>query len=192
MIDGTGFGIGRSRSGWGGARSPLGPRWLPWILPRSSGFSRAMSPERGASGTPGARCLVVGAGGVEFWEAVPVPDAPEIDYWRPVDVEQPSSPILTLAGRIADHIQAWLRGHVALPGHAAPIRPGDIMILLPRRQPFGGEIIRQLKLRDIPVAGADRVTLIEQIAVMDLVALGRFVLQRDDDLNLAALLRSPV
>ena len=66
------------------------------------------------------------------------------------------------------------------------------MILLPRREPFGGEVIRQLKLRRIPVAGADRVRLTEQIAAMDLMALGRFVLQREDDLNLAALLRSPL
>ena len=42
------------------------------------------------------------------------------------------------------------------------------------------------------MAGADRVRLTEQIAVMDLIALGRFVLQREDDLNLAALLRSPL
>ena len=73
-----------------------------------------------------------------------------------------------------------------------PIAPGDIMILLPRREPFGSEVIRQLKLRRIPVAGADRIALTEQIAVMDLMALGRFVLQREDDLNLAALLRSPL
>ena len=33
------------------------------------------------------------------------------------------------------------------------------MILLPRREPFGGEVIRQLKLRRIPVAGADRMRL---------------------------------
>ena len=66
------------------------------------------------------------------------------------------------------------------------------MILLPRREPFGGEVIRQLKLRRIPVAGADRVRLTEQIAAMDLIALGRFVLQREDDLTLAALLRSPL
>jgi ATP-dependent helicase/nuclease subunit A len=66
------------------------------------------------------------------------------------------------------------------------------MILLPRRNPFGGEVIRQLKLRKVPVAGADRMVLTEQIAAMDLMALGRFVLQREDDLTLAALLRSPL
>ena len=80
----------------------------------------------------------------------------------------------------------------ALPGHEAPVRPRDIMILLPRREPFGGEVIRQLKLRGVPVAGADRMVLTEQIAAMDLMALGHFVLQRQDDLTLAALLRSPL
>jgi ATP-dependent helicase/nuclease subunit A len=131
-------------------------------------------------------------GGVEFWEVLLPPDVPEPDYYRPVDVEQKSSPVVQLAARIADEIRNWTTGSLALPGHDKPIRPGDIMILLPRREPFGSEIIRQLKLRNIPVAGADRIVLIEQIAVMDLVALGRFALQRDDDLNLAALLRSPL
>ena len=131
-------------------------------------------------------------GGVEFWEVLLPVEAAELDYYRPVDVEQQSSPIVRLAAGMAEQIQGWIRNNLALPGHDAPIRPGDIMILLPRREPFGGEVIRQLKLRKIPVAGADRIVLTEQIAVMDLVALGRFVLQRDDDLNLAALLRSPL
>ena len=44
----------------------------------------------------------------------------------------------------------------------------------------------------MPVAGADRIRLTDQIAVMDLIALGRFVLLPEDDYNLAALLRSPL
>ncbi|HEX2761274.1 MAG TPA: 3'-5' exonuclease, partial [Rhizomicrobium sp.] len=93
---------------------------------------------------------------------------------------------------VADKIAGWLNSGARLPDRQTPIAPRDIMILLPRREPFGGEVIRQLKLRRIPVAGADRVRLTEQIAAMDLTALGRFVLQREDDLNLAALLRSPL
>ena len=131
-------------------------------------------------------------GGIEFWTALPPPPAVTIDPYLPVDAEQPESPVILLARRVADQIQGWLASGAALPGHDRPIVPGDIMILLPRREPFGSEVIRQLKLRDIPVAGADRVILTEQIAVMDLMALGRFVLLREDDLNLAALLRSPL
>jgi ATP-dependent helicase/nuclease subunit A len=133
-------------------------------------------------------------GCVEFWPPVTPDDAPARDPWdlRPVDMPRESSPVARLADQIADRIKSWLVNHAALPGHDKPIEPGDIMILLPRREPFGSEIIRRLKERGVPVAGADRIVLTEQIAVMDLIALGRFALLPDDDLNLACLLRSPL
>jgi ATP-dependent helicase/nuclease subunit A len=43
----------------------------------------------------------------------------------------------------------------------------------------------------VPVAGADRLSLSAHIAFDDLLALGRFCLFPDDDLTLAALLKSP-
>ena len=131
-------------------------------------------------------------GGIEFWPALIPEDEKEVDYYAPVDTVQKTSPVARLAVQVADHIAGWLNTGARLPDHKEPIAPRDIMILLPRREPFGGEVIRQLKLRRIPVAGADRVRLTEQIAAMDLIALGRFVLQREDDLTLAALLRSPL
>ena len=131
-------------------------------------------------------------GGIEFWPALAPEEEEETDYYAPVDVVQKESPVARLAAQVSGKIEGWLKSGAQLPGHKRPIQPRDIMILLPRREPFGSEVIRQLKLRRVPVAGADRVRLTEQIAVMDLVALGRFVLQREDDLNLAALLRSPM
>ena len=131
-------------------------------------------------------------GGIEFWPALVPEEEDEADHYAPVDVVQKESPAARLAAQVADKIAGWLKTRARLPGHDHAIAPRDIMILLPRREPFGGEVIRQLKLRRIPVAGADRVRLTEQIAAMDLIALGRFVLQREDDLTLAALLRSPL
>ena len=131
-------------------------------------------------------------GGIEFWPALVPEEEEEVDYYAPVDTVQKESPVGRLAGQVADKIAGWLNSGARLPDHKDPIAPRDIMILLPRREPFGGEVIRQLKQRRIPVAGADRVRLTEQIAAMDLIALGRFVLQREDDLTLAALLRSPL
>jgi len=131
-------------------------------------------------------------GGIEFWPALAPEDEEEVDYYAPVDTVQKESPVARLAAQVTDKIAGWLKTGARLPDHHEPIAPRDIMILLPRREPFGGEVIRQLKQRGIPVAGADRVRLTEQIAAMDLIALGRFVLQREDDLNLAALLRSPL
>lgn len=133
-------------------------------------------------------------GCVEFWPPLAPEDGPERDPYdpRPVDSLNQTSPVVRLACDIATRIKTWLTSGAALPGHDKPIEPGDIMILLPRREPFGSEIIRRLKERGVPVAGADRIVLTEQIAVMDLIALGRFALLPEDDLNLAALLRSPL
>ena len=53
-------------------------------------------------------------------------------------------------------------------------------------------IIRALKAADIPVAGADRLILTEHIAVMDMMALADALLLPEDDLALAAVLKSPL
>lgn len=131
-------------------------------------------------------------GVVEFWPVIWANDTPDPDVWRPIDVPSTASPVSRLADQIASHIKSWTDGRTRLPGHKNPIRPGDIMVLMPRREPFASALIRELKARGVPVAGADRIRLEKQIAVMDLIALGRFVLLPEDDLNLASLLRSPL
>ena len=73
-----------------------------------------------------------------------------------------------------------------------PIRAGDILILVRKRAPFAAAMISALKLRGIKVAGADRLVLTEQIAVQDLIALGDFLMLPEDDLALAAVLKSPL
>ena len=73
-------------------------------------------------------------------------------------LESRDSPVARLASQIAAPDRGLAARNVALPGHDEAIKPGDIMILLPRREPFGGEIIRKLKERGVPVAGADRIT----------------------------------
>ncbi|MEI9989271.1 MAG: double-strand break repair helicase AddA [Rhizomicrobium sp.] len=132
-------------------------------------------------------------GRVELWETAKPADAEDTDPYElpPVDYVGEASPVAQLARRVAEQIRQWV-GRAKLPGHKAAVRAGDIMILLPRREPFGSAVIRELKLRGVPVAGADRIVLTEQIAVMDLIALGRFVLLPQDDYTLAAVLRSPL
>ncbi|HYD16067.1 MAG TPA: 3'-5' exonuclease, partial [Hyphomicrobium sp.] len=53
-------------------------------------------------------------------------------------------------------------------------------------------MVQALKARGIPVAGADRMRLTEQIAVQDMLSLGDFLTLPEDDLALAELLRSPI
>lgn len=131
-------------------------------------------------------------GHVAFWPSLKPDEGPEPDALHPVDVQSKASPVARLAEQIAQQIKSWTDGRTRLPGHEKAIQPADIMILLPRREPFASEIIRKLKDLNVPVAGADRLKIGNQIAVMDMMALGRFVLLPDDDLNLAALLRSPL
>ena len=66
-----------------------------------------------------------------------------------------------------------------------------MLILVRKRDALFEEMIRALKRRGVPVAGADRLKLSEHIVFEDLLALVRFALFPGDDLTLAALLRSP-
>ena len=138
-------------------------------------------------------------GSVELWAAVPRPsEPPPEDPGAPVDAPSPLSARNRLARNIADAIADWLaRGELvsARSGNGwrqRPMRPGDIMILVRRRT--GGlfdEIIRQLKIRNIPVAGADRMVLRGQTAVLDLMSAARMALLEEDDLALAEFLKGP-
>ena len=64
--------------------------------------------------------------------------------------------------------------------------------LFRKRDEFTKEVIIALQNDGIPVAGLDRITLRGNLAVQDLLAIGKFVLNPQDDLNLAALLKSPI
>ena len=132
------------------------------------------------------------AGLVELWPTVTPDEQAATDPWdAPLDQVSAESPPALLARRIADHIAGWLDHGEVLESARRPVRPGDIMILLRQRAPFAEEMVRCLKERRIPVAGADRMVLTDQLAVMDLAALGHFALLPDDDLNLAVVLKGP-
>jgi ATP-dependent helicase/nuclease subunit A len=137
-------------------------------------------------------------GCVEVWPAIPKPegeDTDELDL-RPVDHERKDSARNQLAHAVADEIsQILARGDgVWREGETwtlEPARPDDIIVLVRKRGGLFEEIIRQLKLRDVPVAGADRMTLPDQLVVEDLLSLARFALLPEDDLSLAESLKSP-
>jgi ATP-dependent helicase/nuclease subunit A len=97
-----------------------------------------------------------------------------------------------LAERIARAIRHWLDEGERLEARDRPMRPGDILVLVRSRDALVPRLIRALKARSIPVAGADRLKLTEQLGVMDLMAFGDFVLMPEDDLTLATALKSPL
>ncbi|MGI9412692.1 MAG: 3'-5' exonuclease, partial [Hyphomicrobiales bacterium] len=130
---------------------------------------------------------------VEIWPTVRPDETDEPDPWdAPLDWEGPTSPRVRLAERIAAQIDGWLQNEELLASKGRPIEPGDILILVRRRDTFVDAVVRALKRRQIPVAGADRLVLTDHIAVRDLLALARFVLLAEDDLTLATVLKSPL
>lgn len=134
---------------------------------------------------------------VEIWEPEASAGAETPPDWRlPLDYVNEAGPPARLARKIARKVKALLAPQngecVEDRGAMRPVRPGDVMILVRKRDAFFEGVIRALKAEAIPVAGADRLDLSGHIAVMDLVALGRVALLREDDLTLATLLKSPL
>ena len=136
---------------------------------------------------------------VEIWRPIAQKREPPAEEWAlPLDQPRESDPPAELARRIARTIAGLIatgsRERVAgdAPGALRPIGPGDVMILVRRRDAFFDHMVRALKDARVPVAGADRLDVAGHIAVMDLVAAMRVALQPDDDLTLAALLKSPL
>ena len=72
------------------------------------------------------------------------------------------------------------------------LHAGHFMVLVRRRNAFVNALVRALKHAGIEVAGVDRLNLGEELAIQDLLAMARFVLLPQDDLNLACLLKSPL
>jgi ATP-dependent helicase/nuclease subunit A len=124
---------------------------------------------------------------VEIWPVERPPAEEEASPRR-----RPRDPRRRLAERIAKTVDLWLRsGEPLVPG-GRPIRASDILILVQRRPVLMPLLVKALKGRGVAVAGPDRLALGDHVAVMDLVSLGRFVLQPADDLALAETLKSPL
>ncbi len=130
-------------------------------------------------------------GYVELWPSLGKDSDPEEDDWT-VPVDHLQSPAVKLAGHITGTIVGWLANGEILEGQRRRLTPGDILVLVRKRDAFMHALSRSLKEAEIPVAGADRLRLAEHIAVQDMLALAKFLLLEDDDLSLAAVLKSPI
>ena len=132
------------------------------------------------------------------WSGAKAPRGAPADWRLPLDILDEMDPASAVAQRVAQKIAQLLdaasgeRVYDGARRGQRRIRAGDILILVRTRGPFFDAVIRALKQKRVPVAGADRLQLTEHIAVLDLVAAGRAALLPEDDLNLAAVLKSPL
>ncbi|HEY0919068.1 double-strand break repair helicase AddA, partial [Devosia sp.] len=97
-----------------------------------------------------------------------------------------------VAERMAAEIAGWVRAGRPLGARGRAVRPDDVLILVQSRSSLFHEIIRALHRAGLQTPGADRLDVAGHIGVLDLLALGDVLLNPADDLQLAALLRSPL
>ena len=134
-------------------------------------------------------------GRVDLWPLIEPVKAEEDENWDdPVDLVSETHHTAQLANQIAAEIRRLIDSGTAIVdgGTARPVHAGDFLILVQRRSAIFDEIIRACKQQALPIAGADRLKLGGELAVKDLAALLSFLATPEDDLSLAAVLRSPL
>ena len=139
-------------------------------------------------------------GRVDLWPHVEPTkdDEEEADWYEPVDRIGQRHHAVVLANRIAGFIDRTIG--TPLPeeiGHSGsyktrPAHAGDFLILVRGRGTLFSEIIRACKQHNLPIAGADRLKVMSELAVKDIGALLAFLATPEDDLSLATALRSPL
>lgn len=131
------------------------------------------------------------AGLVEIWDQTRGEEPEKPEAFSVPELPQADRADARHAQRVASHIKELISGsHRQHFGRE--ITPGDILILVHKRNSFYAMLRAELELQGIPVAGADRVRLNNQIEVLDLLALGDICLSPEDDLQLACVLKSPL
>jgi ATP-dependent helicase/nuclease subunit A len=125
------------------------------------------------------------AGAVELWPLEPSEPEVEPPPWNVPAENQKRS---TAPGRLAERLAQRIRLEI----EAGAVRPGEVMVLVRHRTAFDRALMRALKQHGVSVAGADRMTLIKQPAVADLLSLCDALLMPQDDLALATVLTSPL
>ncbi|KAF0137903.1 MAG: UvrD/REP helicase [Xanthobacteraceae bacterium] len=194
-----------------GARLASGPGLAESVLEHSFRSSRAILDVVDATFTADQQAALGGGshhlafndtlpGRVDVWPVVEKDATPDTGPWyEPVDAAHPEDPQIALANRIARWIHDRVDGGEQIPQvprdggpTERPMHYGDVLILVQRRSPLFHEIIRACKALGLPIAGADRLKLGGELAVKDLAALLAFLDTPEDDLSLAAVLRSPL
>ncbi|MCR6645967.1 MAG: hypothetical protein NVV62_16325 [Terricaulis sp.] len=135
-------------------------------------------------------------GAVEVWPILRRVEAPKSEPWdAPLDVQSGASVHAQLARLIAKRIRAMIDAREAVWDKDAraprPMHAGDVLALVRKRGALFYELIKAFKREGMPVAGADRMVLHNELAVEDCLALMRVALDPADDLSLACVLKGP-
>ena len=134
-------------------------------------------------------------GRIELWPPFEQAQDPEPENWYdPVDLPTGEHHAARLADAVAQRITGMIADRTPIPdkGGMRPVQAGDFLILVRRRSEIFAAVIRACKAAGLPIAGSDRLKLGGELAVKDIAALLSFLALPEDDLSLAAALRSPL
>ncbi|MEO6011971.1 MAG: double-strand break repair helicase AddA [Devosia sp.] len=130
---------------------------------------------------------------VALWPPIQeIEDEASGDEWPTEAPLQTKSAQRRVAERIAREIKGWIEAKRPLGPRGRAVTADDVLILVQVRSILFHEIIRALIRENIPTPGADRLAVVGHIGTQDLMALGDVLSNSAEDLQLAALLRSPL
>ncbi|MDX2083276.1 MAG: UvrD-helicase domain-containing protein [Rickettsiales bacterium] len=148
----------------------------------------------------GHKSIRDGIGRVEIWPEIKLKKIEknkktEKDYeWKfNFNAEKKYSAQEFLAENIAIKIKDWVENYRILKSANRPLKYGDFMILLRRRTDgFDKVLSRYFYQYQIPFNALSKIKFSDNLIIQDLLAAANFALAPYDDLNLAALLKSPI
>lgn len=124
-------------------------------------------------------------GKIEIWPVAHKIKEDKPQHWPPILEEEGDQlhPAERLAKKMAEEIKELVQ---------KGINENDILVLVRQRNVFVKSLVRELKRARIAVSGLDRLDLLEEIVIQDLLSFADFLLLPEDDYHLACLLKSPI
>lgn len=107
-----------------------------------------------------------------------------VELHKLIDSDDDEMDLSAYLDMIADNVAELVR-----TGYA---KPSEIMILVRDRNPMAPIIVNKLKVRNIAVAGSDRIRLPDFPVIRDLMHLVRFCIDNANDYSLCCVLKSPL
>ena len=153
----------------------------------------------GLDGLAGVAVAAAGAGAMQH-QTSRVGEAGWVQLDAPTiaDADAGEDVFMLHARRVAAQIKSII-GNTAIAsesggesGGTRLAEAGDILVLLRKRDGFYDALHRALQQAGVAISGAGRLVLMEDITCLDLLALGEVMLLPEDDLTLAAVLKSPL
>lgn len=146
----------------------------------------------------GHKAIRLGTGYVEIWPQIRSKKREKIvekNYDWQLDFNEQESHTENdfLAEIIAQKIKNWVENRRVLNGRQKPLEYSDFMILLRRRTDgFDKKLGNVFHKYRIPFGSSGKIKFSENLLIQDLIAASIFATSPHDDLNLAALLKSPL